>query len=283
MEIDDDIEESAETLIKRWRKIAPKVNKNIDNLILKLDVSDGKVLDTPRNLEIISSIYNSVDQIAGQNGWDNAVQNYVNDFKDIDIYIAGAISEVADKSILNVIATKRGRTISTIVDKLVGNGMSLQLKEPLKNLLSSAVIGNSTLSDLREGIRSVILGSNGELSQYERYVTQISRDSMYQYIGLTNKIIGNEFELKNFRYTGPIIPTSRWQCRRWHAMGILNESELEEEIKLAFEYGKGMIEDTTASTWEEDRGGYNCNHITTPTSEEREIPYEEIGLDFGQE
>ena len=106
---------------------------------------------------------------------------------------------------------------------------------------------------------------------------------MYQYIGLTNKIIANEFELTNWRYTGPIIPTSRWQCRRWHAMEIISSEELDEEIKLAFEYGKGMIEDTTASTWEEDRGGYNCNHIATPTSEVRELPYSEIGLDFGQE
>ena len=117
---------------------------------------------------------------------------------------------------------------------------------------------------MRRSIESVIESDPSRLGLLTRYVTQISRDALYQFSGLANQVIAVEYGLNAYEYVGSLVDDSRPQCQRWVEKQVLFFSELQEEINWALDNGKGMIPSTTPQNFAIYRGGYNCQHEAIP-------------------
>lgn len=246
----------------------PKTQKQVFDAITKLltefDRSGGKIQFNSETVKLINEASERIYKALSKSGYDSRVKQYLKDFDKIKL------SAIAEQKVSNRI-TVAPRNLNNIqrsaiqqtTNILLGNGLDTNLIQPVKDILLQATSTGMTIAQAEVQLRETIMGNPERLSKFERYVTQISRDSISQYDGMMQQRIALDYELDGISYEGSIIKDSRAQCKRWVEMGEIPIAELTEEIKWAYDNGSGMIPKTTKDNFMLYRGGYNCRHTAT--------------------
>lgn len=158
----------------------------------------------------------------------------------------------------------RQMMIDATIDSLTKTEIEAAILPEIRTALNNAALGEASLFDTIDSIGDTLAGDGEVDGIFARNATRIARDSFYQYQGLINQTIANEFEMNAYRYIGSLVEESREQCVRWSEQEYILFSDLQDEIDWAFDNGSGMIKWTTPDTFATYRGGWNCRHLAIP-------------------
>jgi len=207
------------------------------------------------------------------------IREIINNFDDIrknTIKVGEMVHEI-DFSKLKISDDQR-IIIESISDQL-GSVDSFKVnvvKEIERQIIKNVTLG-VPIKELKSELSSSIKRSKTQGGILERYATQVTTDSVYQFTGLINKKINDYTGSNAIRYIGSIIENSRPQCIRWVIDGkglILRFDKegyynLDDEVKWAKKNGKGYGKEGTKTylnltpeNFEQIRGGYGCLHET---------------------
>lgn len=142
--------------------------------------------------------------------------------------------------------------------------------QPMRLLLARQVLTNATI---KQTLSLIEKWDSGELSSgrlnlgqpapnFQRYATQMARDTAYSMNRTTNEIIANELELDGFVYAGGLVADSRPLCR--HLVNANRPFALAEMPKLISSYPEGLYPGTTRANFIQYCGGYGCRHSAQP-------------------
>lgn len=251
-----------------------ELSKNLSSTQSDIYVEIVKILDSFSTLsgnliydrQAINLINQAEQQIRiaiNKSDYPERVKDYLLNFDKIreqNILVQKSLNKIDITSV--GLTSLQQSAVQLTTNSLVGNGLDVNFIQPVKDALFQHVVAGASIADTEIALRNLIKGDE-TLGLFQRYVTQISRDSISQYDGLIQSRIMNEFDLDGYSYEGSIIHDSRAQCRRWVEMGEIKFEDLEAELNWAYSNGSGMIPNTTKDTFPINRGGYNCRHFAT--------------------
>lgn len=244
-----------------------RVLKDLLKLLNQFDKSGGRIVFNADTVSLINQAEQDILNALNKSGYNSRVNQYLRDFdkiKTATISQQKAVNgiEVSTRLLNNI----QKSAIQQTQNILLGNGLNANVIQPVKDILLESAASGMTISQAEAQLRNVITGDPERLGKLNKYVSQISRDSIEQYNGLLQSRIAKEYELTCISYEGSLIKDSRPQCVRWANMGELKVEDLKDEIQWAYDNGSGMIPNTTPDNFIIYRGGYNCRHSCTAIS-----------------
>ena len=276
----DRLESVPDSLITVIDKENEKLFQRVLQQLKSLELEDGKVVASKRNLAIVSNI---IEELKGAlfNG------EYVQAIKDFALEIQAqaklnnqileaTLGSFSDDELYRNTIRKSQENALLLMDE---NAVSSNFFQPLKNLLENAAITNIGYTDAVDMLRQNMTGEN---AIFKKYAGQIVKDTFAvsdrQYVQLTAKTNGIEF----YKYDGGKIEDTRVFCAE-RAGQVFHEKEIEAwgrfdktDSKLKRPqylystkagvkvYWEGMNYDTNSATIKSFLGGYNCLHVLVP-------------------
>jgi hypothetical protein len=195
----------------------------------------------------------------------------------------GANTQLAQQELNGIDITKsflnpfKRYAVNNVIAAMQGQGLNVNLINPLKNELLIAVNQGSSLTDVVTSIAGQLTTTEARQGVLKRISLQASRDALLQYDGVVNEAVRKSYKMDALLYVGSIVKDSRAQCERWvqedknGKLGLILFEDLQDEIDWADNNGTGMIPDTTPENFCQNRGGYNCRHIAYPVRSQNYI------------
>lgn len=166
---------------------------------------------------------------------------------------------------------------------LLDTGVDVNFFEPVLKQLNSSVFNGGNIDDLLDELKIYITGGTDGVGALQRYVTQVSNDSLSQFNATYNQTITQDLGYEFYVYTGTIIAGTRPFCNAF-VNQYFHKKEVEKlgeginpitNKSLTSEQFKGRAKGTNKSTIFTYRGGYNCRHFFSPISE-RFVPKSDL-------
>jgi hypothetical protein len=271
-------DKALEILQKRFDKVEPKFVKQVVDWINKFRTTSGNLVRSKENLARLSSFKTAVNRFLEKAGYNVMVSGFLENFDEI-----GANTQLAQQELNGIDITKsflnpfKRYAVNNVVAAMQGQGLNVNLINPLKNELLIAVNQGSSLTDVVTSIAGQLTTTEARQGVLKRISLQASRDALLQYDGVVNEAVRKSYKMDALLYVGSIVKDSRAQCERWVSetkngkLGLILFEDLQDEINWADNNGTGMIPDTTPENFCQNRGGYNCRHIAYPVRSQNYI------------
>jgi hypothetical protein len=253
-------------LMKAVEKAEPAIMKQVNEILSKLPTKKGLVYaETKEYKKIVSQFIKAIEEGLQKGGYNSAVSKYLRSFNEIDSYNAKIQSELSDLSlseIKKVVGPIREQAIENVLNNLLGTGMDQSMLQPMREALFKQIVGGTTVEDMKEFLRLNLMSTGETNGIIWRSVAQQSRDAVYQYDGMINQKIAQEYSMNAIDYVGSIAENSRPLCRKLVKLEIIPLEDLDYIIKNTPK--DGLIKGTNASNFMVNRGGHNCRHAAIP-------------------
>lgn len=265
-----------EKLLTSVEKVQKRLIKKILDVVDKLDVADGSIRRTKRNLTLISSISEEIKQLLLNSEYVPAVKEFIKEFdtqaemtdqylgKEFDV---SKTSAFADASLEKV----KRQTVKYLLEAPLDTAFITPIEELLINSVNSGASFVETIKSIRDFVEGAE-DANGKLLQYSK---QIAYDSFAISDRAYTSTRAEELDLQFFIYAGGELPTTRPFCeaRRekvFHRKEIeswvtTNGSHESNPVPHGDEWA-GRINGTNESTIFNFAGGHNCRHSINPIS-----------------
>lgn len=273
-----------EVLKRKLSAIEKKIYADIlDKVFSKLDVVDGTVKSEANNLALTAEVDKLFDSFQ-RNEFKTVVEQIVGDFRGIGVKnkeyyklvsdIQGNINSVYDKS-----KEQLNRSLGITPDgKVLPNGYIDRLskdttfKTSIKQALTSGIVGNVSLAELKSNLQAVIVGNekvNGSLTRY--FETNVI-DTYNAYDRSLSTNFASSLGLNAFIYAGGKIKSSREFCRS-HDGKVYTREEAEQWKNILNEEDGPIWNESKDGTYDPFRqmGGYRCRHSVDWISEKEAI------------
>lgn len=263
----------------------------ISEIIPKLDVKDGLLLDNANNYRLISQldkVYNTFNvKVVGTilpqiNSGINSIVSLGTD------YFTLALTDLPARfdKIIEGAKVLTDLKIGLRTEKMIRGGqlMSMLKTDPteFKQLLSRAVTSQMSMKAFIKIIKDNINGTDEKKGLLDRQLKRYAYDTYQQYDASYNKKLAEEFDMKYFIYQGGIIKDSRDFCVcHNNKVFSIEESELWktwipsdcDDYTEGWPKAKDLSEHPGYMDYPGydplvDRGGYNCRHILGFISDE---------------
>jgi len=159
-------------------------------------------------------------------------------------------------------------------NNLLESGVDANFLDNILSILNSSVVSSGNVDDLVEELDVYITGGGEGVGALQRYVTQVSNDSLTQFNATYNQTITQDLGIEFYKYVGTEIAGTRPFCD-----DFMNQYFHKEEVEqlgqginpytgksLTGQQLKGRIKGTNKSSIFINRGGYNCRHYFNPIS-----------------
>ena len=257
----------------------------INDIVIRLDIKDGVILDNANNYRLISEldkvydIFNKkvIETLLPQiNKGTETIANMSRGY--FTIILSGNLP-VRFEKILETTRILTDLRLGIRMGKMIRGGalMSMLRVDPLdfKQLMSKAVTSQMNMKDFVGIVKESITGTEEKIGALERQFNRFAYDSYQQYDAAYNKNLANEFGMKYFIYQGGLIKDSRDFCvchdgKVWSIEETLTwmdwvpaDCEYPEgyEVKQKDINSKPSYMGYAGYDPLVDRGGYNCRHI----------------------
>ena len=259
------LRESNKLFEKKANNLQDSFIKELRKYVQKMDTKRGRLENNTQNRKFVTDLLREVERINKRIGLDNAIQGLFADFDTINENLTKTHKELSNLRLqASFLDEYKAFGIETLTFKMQGQGMNAGFVQPIReNLYRQVLVGGDIVQTI-ETLEEQLGGVDGGKGQFERYFTQVSRDSLFQYSGTVNQGIANRYDLDGVLYVGSLVEDSRPQCERWVDKSPFPIADLVEEIAWAERNGSGMIPGTTEENFFELRGGYNCRHEAFP-------------------
>jgi hypothetical protein len=271
-------DKALEILQKRFDKVEPKFVKQVVDWVNKFRTTSGNLVRSKENIARLSSFKTAVNRFLEKAGYNVMVSGFLENFDEI-----GANTQLAQQELNGIDITKsflnpfKRYAVNNVVAAMQGQGLNVNLINPLKNELLIAVNQGSSLTDVVTSIAGQLTTTEARQGVLKRISLQASRDALLQYDGVVNEAVRKSYKMDALLYVGSIVKDSRAQCERWVSetkngkLGLILFEDLQDEINWADNNGTGMIPDTTPENFCQNRGGFNCRHIAYPVRSQNYI------------
>lgn len=259
--------------------IQRRLLEELEIIVRDLDYTGNDISVTVKNMRVIGSISRKLRRLIMSEGYQEAIKAYLKAFSEVttlqNAYMRSVTSEFKVTPVLKQI---REQSITSTVESLTEQGLTANVADKIKDVLRRNITSGGTFRQLMQQVRETVVSTKAGEGILERYVKQITTDSINQYnrnyLQTATEATGMEW----FQYTGSLIETSRCFCeamrrKRWfHISDIpsLLKGEFPEwaEMECAM-YDRtglpqGMVAGTNASNFLTYLGGYNCGHRAVP-------------------
>jgi hypothetical protein len=157
---------------------------------------------------------------------------------------------------------------------LLEAGVDTNFTQKILEVLNSSVVSSGDIDDLIAELEQFITGGSEGVGALQRYVSQVSSDSLTQFNATYNQTITQDLGIEFYKYTGTKISDTRAFCvdfmqQYFHKKEV---EKLGEAINPLTNKGltpqqlKGRINGTNKSSIFINRGGWNCRHFFSPIS-----------------
>lgn len=290
-----DILKKIDGSIEKMNKGIPSIQRGIYDSLLedlaKLDLNNGQIKTTVKNLSLINSIKNKLNRIILTDDYIADVKAFAKSFNEITVlqneYWKGIEKTFKPKPLLKAI---REQAISDTVQKLTDAGIGANIAEPISDILRTNITTGGSYKALTAQLRENLVNTQTP-GTLEKYIGQITTDSVNQYSGQYTQIVSNDLGYEFFKYDNTDILSTRPWCDamtdqpyfhisqlpkliRAEGLTYLNKKTGKREAVPIYEktgLPQGMIPGTDASNIFVRRGGYNCQHQIRPVNE-RQVP-----------
>ena len=157
---------------------------------------------------------------------------------------------------------------------LLESGVDANFFEVVLEKLNSAVFAGGNVDDLIDDLKIYVTGNGEGVGALQRYVSQVSSDSITQFNATYNQTITQDLSIEWYKYTGTVIKGTRPFCNKF-VNDYFHKKEVEKLGSsvnpltgngLSSELLKGRISGTNKSNIFINRGGWNCRHFFSPIS-----------------
>jgi hypothetical protein len=290
-----DILENINDSISKMNKRIPAIQKDIYDSLLedlaKLELQNGNIKTTVKNLSLINSIKNKLNKIVLTDNYKADVKDFAKSFIEItnlqNQYWRSIETTFKPKPLLQAI---KEQAITDTVSKLTDAGIGSNIADPITDILRTNITTGGSYKALTAQLRENLVNTQTP-GTLEKYVGQITTDSVNQYSNQYTQIVSNDLGYEWFKYDNTDIITTRPFCDamtdrpyfhisevpallRAEGLTYVNKkSGLREPVPIYEKTGlpSGMIPGTDASNFFIRRGGYRCGHSIRPVNE-RQVP-----------
>jgi hypothetical protein len=198
-------------------------------------------------------------------------------FKDLkklsDLYFSELIDGFNAKEVLYQEILKANVEITK--DMLLGSGIRNNFANAIQETLLANASGTTNRTVLQKTLRQFIEGTPEEQAYLNRYVKQVTSDSIMTFSRQYNQTIAEDLNLQFGYYSGTLIRDSRPFCKA-RSGRYFKKSEVENWANLG--NWDGRMKGTTKSTIFSFLGGYSCRHDYYPITQTQYRVAEQRGL-----
>jgi len=285
------INESIESMNKRIPSIQKDIYDSLQEDLMKLDLQNGQIKATVKNLSLINSIKNKLNRIILTPEYKIQVKEFVKSFNEITAlqndYWRTIDNTFKPKPLLKAI---REQAIDDTVVKLTESGIGANIAEPIADILRTNITTGGSYKALTAQLRESLVNTQTP-GTMEKYISQITTDAVNQYSNQYTQVVSSDLGYTWFKYDNTDILTTRPFCDamtdrpyfhisevpallRGEGLTYLNKKTKERSpVPIYDKTGlpSGMIPGTDASNFFIRRGGYRCGHSIRPVNE-RQVP-----------
>lgn len=285
------INDSISNMNKRIPSIQKDIYDSLQEDLMKLELQDGRIKATVKNLSLINSIKNKLNKIILSDEYKAEVKDFAKSFNEItslqNEYWRDINTEFKPKPLLQAI---KEQAITDTVGKLTEAGIGANIAEPIADILRTNITTGGSYKDLTKQLRESLVNTDTP-GTMEKYIGQITTDAVNQYSNQYTQIVSNDLGYEWFKYDNTDILTTRPFCDamtdrpyfhisevpallRAEGLTYLNKKTGKREPVMIYEktgLPSGMIPGTDASNFFIRRGGYRCGHSIRPVNE-RQVP-----------
>jgi hypothetical protein len=230
---------------------------------LELD-SEGYIKQSAANRSILNQADMAVDELLPGRSFTDAVSSTLSSIPTINSLNAeyfSSISESFNES-RNFIKSLQTQTIESIESTLLEDGLTMQIKNPLTDILNRNVNSGGQFSGFLEEIRNFVKGNDELDGRILSYSRTYLRDTLFNYSRSYQESITADLGLDFYLYSGGIMDKTREFCL--HRVGkFWHRKEVESWAGLNWQ---GKRQGTTKSSIFTFLGGHNCGHSLVPVS-----------------
>jgi len=260
---------------ERIKKEIERVNNKFSALLIEY-IAKFSVRGQLEYDDSMAFLEQDIAKILKEAGYSDAISGYFEYFTKILTSTISNYTRVAE--VEQALSQSRSADLITqsTTDSLKGLGIKENIINPLAKQIRTFILTGGTYNDLKGFLKNSI-ENNGKLTQY---VTQITVDAFSQYDGALQNEIKTKFKPTKFYYIGDEIETSRPFCTHMkdtYGSSPISIEQLEKDLN---EYchngipseksitingkqkkkGAGMLEGTTVTNFDINRGGFQCRH-----------------------
>lgn len=282
----DRIDDAIASFIERIPASQTDMLEALDNELRKLDLDNGKIKPTVKNIKIVTNIKNKLLKVILTDGYKSQVQEFLKSFNDITTlqneFWRGVEKKFKPSSVLKEI---KKVAIEDTAAKLMEAGLEGNVVQPIKDVLTMNVTQGGSYKDMQKQLKESISTTPESTGLLDRYTKQVTVDSVNQYNRNYTQIVSSDLGFEWFAYQNTLINTSRPFCIAMHERRYFHISEIPDLLQAKGLYytnkkGKrikvplnaktklpdGMYATTNVSNFITLLGGYNCGHQAGPVS-----------------
>lgn len=277
--INETVDKSVESMNKSIPGIQRKVLDEITALVRDLDYSGDNIAVSVKNLRVIGAITRKLRKIILDSGYKNDVRDFLKSFNEVTTLQNQYMRQVSsDFKFGPVLAQVKEQSIEATLQGLTEQGLTANITDKIKDVLRRNITTGGTFKQIMQQVRETIVSTKAGEGILERYVKQITTDSLNQYSRNYLQIAAGNAGMEWYSYTGSNIATTRCFCYAMREKRYFHVSEIPAILKGDFPewqareckmYDKtglpqGMIPGTNAANFITNLGGYNCAHRAIP-------------------
>jgi len=202
------------------------LNRIMKEIIPELDIEDGIIQHTKKNLNIIHELDKLYEQFA-QTSQRSTVENFANTFSNVDKliiqYFKGVLLDTATQKRFDQVISKTTSFMHSRIGvnangELVKGGYlesfieDRALLNELRQLTMRAVTGGLEGKSFVKEISDKIVGNEDISGGFEKYYRTYAYDSLQEYDRAYCKSLADEFKMNYALYQGGLIEDSREFC-----------------------------------------------------------------------
>ncbi len=235
--------------------------KRILKLLDELEVVDGIILSTEKNINTATQINELMQQTLFESDYLNGLKSFVGSFSDQAGLINSIYAEQFEgfelKSIYNSVLKQAQKSTLEFLDS---DAIGKAVFEPLQKNILTNIYSGGKYSDMVSSIKDFILGNDEFDPKLTSYVKRYAHDSMAIFDNTYTQLISQDVEVELWEYSGGLLKDSRDFCRERDG-NVYTKEEIE---SWASGDWQGKNPATDAATIFAYRGGYNCIHSFIP-------------------
>jgi hypothetical protein len=297
----EDILKRINQALKKFAKSIPSAQQSIYDAIIdevnRLELSDGKIRPTVKNLSILSAIRSKINRVVLTDEYKEEVKDFAKAFNDItklqNEYWRSIEKKFTPRPLLKEI---RKQAITDVVSKLTEAGIGANVSDRIVDILRTNITTGGSYKDLAKQLRDGLLNTDQQ-GYLDKYAKQVTVDSINQYNAQYTQIVSSDLGYTWFKYDNTEIDSSRPFCqhmcedhRYFHISSVPNllkgldisgnrmtykDNKTGDtktvRINPKTNLPDGFIPGTNPENFFVRRGGFSCGHQVMPVAE-RQVP-----------
>lgn len=249
------------------------VFRRVQLLLRDLELSRGTVKASVKNLRKINRIKREIERIILSDKYLREVNAFTEAFnKGTELQTDYFATIKAGFTTPDFITVLKNASIQNTKVALTQAGIQANIVDKAGDIIQRNITERASFADLTNDMRRFLTKTEESVGALSRYTSQIVTDSLNTYAAEYNRFVSDSLDLKWHIYSGALVKDSREFCISLVKKKWVHKSEFGRVSRGQFipkpANLNGLKPNTNASNLQIKRGGFNCNHLLTPISDE---------------